>query len=56
MAEQGHPDGEGGHGALLSEEAQETEKALSLYREIQNWNPAYRRIADKVSSLEKPVA
>jgi tetratricopeptide (TPR) repeat protein len=42
--------------ALLSEEAQETEKALSLYREIQNWNPAYRRIADKVSSLEKPVA
>jgi tetratricopeptide (TPR) repeat protein len=42
--------------ALLSEEAQETEKALSLYREIQNWNPVYRGIADKVSSLEKPVA
>lgn len=42
--------------ALLSEEAQETEKALSLYREIQNWNPVYRGIADKVSNLEKPVA
>jgi tetratricopeptide (TPR) repeat protein len=42
--------------ALLSEEAQETEKALSLFREIQNWNPVYRGIADKVSSLEKPVA
>jgi tetratricopeptide (TPR) repeat protein len=42
--------------ALLSEEAKETEKALSLYREIQNWNPVYRGIADKVSSLEKPVA
>jgi tetratricopeptide (TPR) repeat protein len=42
--------------ALLSEEALETEKALSLYREVQNWNPVYRGIADKVSSLEKPVA
>ncbi|HEX2694823.1 MAG TPA: tetratricopeptide repeat protein, partial [Acidobacteriota bacterium] len=42
--------------ALLSEEAQETEKALFLFREIQNWNPVYRGIADKVSSLEKPVA
>lgn len=41
--------------ALLLEEAQETEKALSLYREIQNWNPVYRGIADKISSLEKPV-
>jgi tetratricopeptide (TPR) repeat protein len=41
--------------ALLSEEAEETEKALSLYREIQNWNPVYRGIADKVSSLEKPA-
>lgn len=41
--------------ALLSEEAQETEKALSLFREIQNWNPVYRGIADKVSSLEKPA-
>jgi tetratricopeptide (TPR) repeat protein len=42
--------------ALLSEEAQETDKALSLFREIQNWNPVYRGIADKVSSLEKPLA
>ncbi len=42
--------------ALLSEAAKDPEKALSLYREIQNWNPAYRGIADKVSSLEKPVA
>jgi tetratricopeptide (TPR) repeat protein len=43
--------------ALLSEEAQETDKALSLYKEIQNWNPAYRGISDKVSHLEKqPVA
>jgi tetratricopeptide (TPR) repeat protein len=39
--------------ALLSEEAQETDKALSLYREIQTWNPAYRGISDKVSHLEK---
>jgi tetratricopeptide (TPR) repeat protein len=42
--------------AVLSEEAREIEKALSLYREIQNWNPVYRGIADKVSSLENPVA
>ena len=41
--------------ALISEEAQETEKALSLFREIQVWNPVYRGIADKVSSLEKPA-
>jgi tetratricopeptide (TPR) repeat protein len=41
--------------ALISEEAQETEKALSLYRKIQIWNPVYRGIADKVSSLEKPA-
>jgi tetratricopeptide (TPR) repeat protein len=40
--------------ALLSEDASETDKALSLYKEIQLWNPAYRGIADKVSSLEKP--
>ncbi len=42
--------------ALLSEEAEQTDKALSLYREIQSWNPVYRGIADKVSNLEKPVA
>ena len=51
MAEQGHPDGEEGteayfaliyDRALLSEEAQETDKALSLFREIQSWNPVYR--------------
>jgi tetratricopeptide (TPR) repeat protein len=43
--------------ALLSEEAQETDKALSLYKEIQTWNPAYRGISEKVSYLEKqPVA
>jgi len=41
--------------ALLSEDAHETDKALSLFREIQNWNPVYRGIADKVSSLEKPA-
>ena len=41
--------------ALLSEEAHETDKALSLFREIQSWNPVYRGIADKVSSLEKPA-
>lgn len=39
--------------AILSEEAQETDKALSLFKEIQTWNPAYRGIADKVTSLEK---
>ena len=40
--------------AILSEEAQETDKALSLFKEIQTWNPAYRGISDKVTSLEKP--
>jgi tetratricopeptide (TPR) repeat protein len=39
--------------AILSEEAQETDKALSLFKEIQTWNPAYRGISDKVTSLEK---
>jgi len=39
--------------AVLSEEAQETDKALSLFKEIQTWNPAYRGISDKVTSLEK---
>jgi len=39
--------------AILSEDAQETDKALSLFKEIQTWNPAYRGIADKVTSLEK---
>ena len=39
--------------ASLSEEAQETDKALSLFKEIQTWNPAYRGISDKVTSLEK---
>jgi len=42
--------------ASLSEEAQETDKALSLFKEIQTWNPAYRGIADKVTSLEKSGA
>jgi tetratricopeptide (TPR) repeat protein len=39
--------------AILSEEAQEIDKALTLFKEIQNWNPAYRGISDKVTSLEK---
>jgi tetratricopeptide (TPR) repeat protein len=39
--------------AVLSEEAEETDKALSLFKEIQTWNPAYRGISDKVTSLEK---
>ncbi len=39
--------------AILSEEAKETDKALSLFKEIQTWNPAYRGISDKVTSLEK---
>jgi tetratricopeptide (TPR) repeat protein len=42
--------------ALLHEEAHETEKALSLYREVQVWNPVYRGISDKVSDLEKAMA
>lgn len=42
--------------ASLSEEAQETDKALSLFKEIQTWNPAYRGIAYKVTSLEKSGA
>lgn len=42
--------------ASLSEEAQETDKALSLFKEIQTWNPTYRGIADKVTSLEKSGA
>jgi tetratricopeptide (TPR) repeat protein len=39
--------------ALLSEEAHEMDKALSLYKEIQTWNPNYRGISDKVSHLDK---
>ncbi len=39
--------------AILSEEARETDKALSIYKEIQTWNPAYRGISEKVSRLEK---
>jgi tetratricopeptide (TPR) repeat protein len=39
--------------AILSEDAQETDKALSLFKEIQTWNPAYRGISDKVAGLEK---
>lgn len=39
--------------AILSEEAKETDKALSLFKEIQTWNPAYRGISEKVTTLEK---
>ncbi|TRZ89482.1 hypothetical protein D4R89_06045 [bacterium] len=39
--------------AILSEDAQEIDKALSLFKEIQTWNPAYRGISDKVAGLEK---
>lgn len=38
--------------AELWEESEEREKALSLFREIRNWNPGYRNVDDKLKVLE----
>jgi len=43
--------------AELYERAADREKALSLYKDVLSWNPGYRGIAGRVSSLEgAPVA
>jgi tetratricopeptide (TPR) repeat protein len=39
--------------AELYEQASDKTKALSLFKEILSWNPGYRDISHKVSSLEK---
>jgi tetratricopeptide (TPR) repeat protein len=36
--------------AELWEESQEREKALTLFREIRDWNPGYRNISEKLKS------
>ncbi len=37
---------------LIYEVAGDKERALSVYREIQSWNPTYRGISDKIEKLE----
>lgn len=38
--------------AELWEESEDREKALTLYREIRDWNPGYRNISAKLKDLE----
>jgi tetratricopeptide (TPR) repeat protein len=40
--------------AELCEQTSDRPKALELFKEILNWNPGYRNISLKVSSLENP--
>ncbi len=42
--------------ARLYEELQDKENALSLYKEVRNWNPAYRDVETRVGNLEKSSA
>lgn len=42
--------------AALFEENRDRENALSLYKEVLNWNPAYRAVSEKVNRLEKAPA
>lgn len=42
--------------ARLYEELQDRENALSLYKEVRNWNPAYRDVEARVGQLEKSSA
>jgi tetratricopeptide (TPR) repeat protein len=43
--------------AELYEQAADKDKALSLYKDVLSWNPGYRNISGKISSLEgAPVA
>ncbi|HEK86557.1 MAG: tetratricopeptide repeat protein [Candidatus Saccharicenans sp.] len=36
---------------LIYEQAKDYEKALSVYREIQSWNPSYRSVSEKINRL-----
>jgi len=42
--------------AEIMEESDDREKALSLFREIHDWNPGYRNISTRLESLEKAAA
>ena len=42
--------------ARLYEDLQDRENALSLYKEVRNWNPAYRDVEARVGNLEKSPA
>ncbi len=42
--------------ARLYEDLQDRENALSLYKEVRNWNPAYRDVEVRVGNLEKSPA
>jgi len=36
---------------LIYEQAKDYEKALSIYRDIQSWDPAYRSVSEKINRL-----
>ncbi|MGB9892781.1 MAG: tetratricopeptide repeat protein [Candidatus Saccharicenans sp.] len=40
---------------LIYEHVGDLERALSIYRDIQSWNPTYRSIADKISRLSSLI-
>lgn len=42
--------------ARLYEDLQDRENALSLYKEVRSWNPAYRDVEARVGNLEKSPA
>lgn len=42
--------------AEIHEESDDREKALSLFKQIHDWNPGYRNISTRLESLEKAFA
>jgi hypothetical protein len=42
--------------AEIFEESDNREKALSLFKQIHDWNPGYRNISTRLESLEKASA
>jgi tetratricopeptide (TPR) repeat protein len=42
--------------AEIHEESNDREKALSLFKQIHDWNPGYRNISTRLESLEKASA
>ena len=37
---------------MIYEQSKEYDKALSIYRDIQSWNPAYQSVGERISRLQ----